>query len=222
MKNYYVELNGQQSDALSFEELKDKNITRDTLVWYEGLDGWKKAGSLDELQQLFKSFPPPIKKETPPPVYIVEEKPSFMSENRNKILLVSLSFVLLLVLFFSFNDRSKTDMEIKTRENSYLIDEQQKQLEEQKAKIAEQERLEKERAERERQDRIKELTALIIAAEQNVENAKRQLNDATSFQMLRSRGERNDEINAANENLEARNKELDALVKELEKLNPEN
>ncbi len=40
----------------------DGSFTRDTLVWAPGQDGWKRAGEIDELAQLFTVMPPP-----PPP-----------------------------------------------------------------------------------------------------------------------------------------------------------
>ncbi|MGR3540878.1 MAG: SPFH domain-containing protein, partial [Hasllibacter sp.] len=40
----------------------DGGLTRDTLVWTAGQDGWQKAGDVDELAQLFTVMPPP-----PPP-----------------------------------------------------------------------------------------------------------------------------------------------------------
>ncbi|MBY4891651.1 SPFH domain-containing protein [Rhodobacteraceae bacterium N5(2021)] len=39
-------------------------LTRDTMVWTAGQDGWKKAGDVDELAQLFTVMPPP----PPPPM----------------------------------------------------------------------------------------------------------------------------------------------------------
>ena len=38
------------------------DLTRETWVWTQGQDGWKKAGDVDELAQLFTVLPPP-----PPP-----------------------------------------------------------------------------------------------------------------------------------------------------------
>jgi hypothetical protein len=224
MKNFYIEQNGQQSEAISFEDLKQKKITRNTLVWYEGLQGWQKAGELDELQELFKSQPPPIKKDLPPNlprIEIQEENRSFFSENKYKLALVSLVLVISLAMFFSFSNKDKTELENQTIENSYVINQQQKQLLEQQTKIAEQERIERERAEREKDLRIKELTIQIIAAEQRLEEAKKQINDASAFQLLRSNSQRNDDINAANENMERVKNELDKMVTELHALSPE-
>jgi membrane protease subunit (stomatin/prohibitin family) len=42
--------------------VSDGSFSRDTLVWTAGQDGWKKAGEIDELAQLFTVMPPP-----PPP-----------------------------------------------------------------------------------------------------------------------------------------------------------
>ncbi len=40
----------------------DSSLSRETMVWTAGQDGWKKAGDIDELAQLFTVMPPP-----PPP-----------------------------------------------------------------------------------------------------------------------------------------------------------
>ncbi len=40
----------------------DRALTRETLVWTRGQDGWKKAEDVAELAQLFTVMPPP-----PPP-----------------------------------------------------------------------------------------------------------------------------------------------------------
>lgn len=228
MKIYYIEINGQQSEALSFEELKNQNISKDTLVWFEGLAGWSKAGSIDELAELFKSIPPPIQKASPQPLrqeIPEEEKQSFLSNSTNRILLGAFSIILFAVLIFSFSDKAQVDTQNATEQNTLLIQQQQQQLEEQKAKIAKQENIEKERAERERkaakEKRISELTQQIFIAHQDVENAKKKVNDATAFQLLRSSGERNKDINTASETLSTRQNELETLQKEMKGLDPD-
>ncbi|MFZ1726200.1 MAG: DUF4339 domain-containing protein, partial [Albidovulum sp.] len=42
--------------------VSDGSFARDTLVWSPGQDGWKPAGEIAELAQLFTVMPPP-----PPP-----------------------------------------------------------------------------------------------------------------------------------------------------------
>ncbi|HRH67834.1 MAG TPA: DUF4339 domain-containing protein [Bacteroidia bacterium] len=72
MKKYFIHDGGQQIGPLSIEELKSKDITRSTKVWYEGLEEWKSADSLDDLKVLFTSIPPPLRSDNklsaPPPI----------------------------------------------------------------------------------------------------------------------------------------------------------
>lgn len=79
MKKYHYSDGDKQFGPLTKEELKDKKITKDTMVWYEGLDNWVKASDVDELKELFKSTPPPLDsiKQTPPPINVkTEQKPN--------------------------------------------------------------------------------------------------------------------------------------------------
>ena len=62
MKQYYYLDGQQQFGPLSKEELQGKNITKETLVWYEGLSEWTKAGEVEDLADLFPNIP------TPPPI----------------------------------------------------------------------------------------------------------------------------------------------------------
>jgi membrane protease subunit (stomatin/prohibitin family) len=63
---WHIAANGQTSGPFGKADLgqrvKDGSFTRDTMVWTAGQDGWKKAGDVAELGQLFTVMPPP-----PPP-----------------------------------------------------------------------------------------------------------------------------------------------------------
>lgn len=61
MKQFYLHDGQNQIGPFSSEELKEKNITRDTFVWKEGMTDWKKAGEVTELNNLFVNTPPPFK-----------------------------------------------------------------------------------------------------------------------------------------------------------------
>lgn len=52
---YYYAKNEEKIGPLSLDELKKVDIKDDTLVWYEGLDDWVKAGELKELKSLLKT-----------------------------------------------------------------------------------------------------------------------------------------------------------------------
>ncbi len=65
-KVWHTAANGVSDGPFSRADLgkkaADGALDRDTMVWTAGLDGWKKAGDIDELAQLFTVMPPP-----PPP-----------------------------------------------------------------------------------------------------------------------------------------------------------
>ena len=59
MKKYYLYIGARQYGPFSRAELKNHHIHRDTAVWYEGLNGWVKAGTVDELQDILPTATPP-------------------------------------------------------------------------------------------------------------------------------------------------------------------
>lgn len=71
MKQFFYSIEQQQFGPVAKEELQGK-ITKETLVWCEGMENWTNAGDVEELADMFPNIPtpPPIpeqKKTTPPP-----------------------------------------------------------------------------------------------------------------------------------------------------------
>lgn len=61
MRLYYYVKDAEKVGPYTLEELKNKNIYRDTLVWYQGLQTWERAVEVDDLRPLFNpNTPPPI------------------------------------------------------------------------------------------------------------------------------------------------------------------
>lgn len=62
---YFVGINGAQAGPFNLEQLTTKatsgDITRESLVWKDGMSEWKKAGEQADLAAIFKS-PPPLPK----------------------------------------------------------------------------------------------------------------------------------------------------------------
>ncbi len=80
MSNYFYSENNQQVGPVSMDELKTKNITRDTMVWKEGMENWQKAGEVNELSGIFAAVPPPLPKQeapVPPPIMPPPPPPSY-------------------------------------------------------------------------------------------------------------------------------------------------
>ncbi|WP_281631552.1 DUF4339 domain-containing protein [Flavobacterium luteolum] len=58
MREYYLHKGIQQEGPYTIDELKNKNITRQTSIWYEGLPEWTAGSNIEELSELFKVSPP--------------------------------------------------------------------------------------------------------------------------------------------------------------------
>lgn len=60
----FVAINGQQAGPFDADALKQQirsgTLTRDTLVWKEGMTQWAPAGEVAEVSRLFGAVPPPV------------------------------------------------------------------------------------------------------------------------------------------------------------------
>jgi len=72
MKKYFYVLEGQSKGPSSSSDLLEQGISKETLVWADGMTDWASAGSVSEIAQLFAPTPPPIPVSapvpTPPPI----------------------------------------------------------------------------------------------------------------------------------------------------------
>ena len=63
-KPFWAAIGGQQAGPFPEGELRQKvadgEVTRETLVWAEGMTGWAKAGEVPSLASLFAAMPPPL------------------------------------------------------------------------------------------------------------------------------------------------------------------
>jgi len=60
MKKYFYSNDNQKNGPYSFEELKNENIKKETLIWFEGLDDWTKAEYVSEIKEVLELSPPQI------------------------------------------------------------------------------------------------------------------------------------------------------------------
>jgi len=63
MKKYFYSDGTNSFGPFSIEELKEKEITRESLIWFQELGEWKKASAIEELNDLFTLVPPPIQQQ---------------------------------------------------------------------------------------------------------------------------------------------------------------
>jgi hypothetical protein len=144
MKEYYYSDGQNQLGPFSLEILKEKKISKDTMVWCEGMVDWEKAGELEELKFLFLVTPPPIKKNTPPPLQKTEnpatppveeiKKPKSKKTRNIIIIIISLAIIvvgsILLVNYYNSNsddDSSSSSSSSNSSSNSVSSDNSQEQ-----------------------------------------------------------------------------------------------
>ena len=62
--SFYVAVNGQQQGPFDVNALaakaRDGSLTRQTLVWRQGMANWTPAEQVGELASVFAAVPPPI------------------------------------------------------------------------------------------------------------------------------------------------------------------
>lgn len=63
MKKYFYTDGTTSFGPFDLEELRQENIQRKTLVWFQGMKDWAAAETVPELGELFELVPPSIKKE---------------------------------------------------------------------------------------------------------------------------------------------------------------
>ena len=54
-KEFHYSINEQQQGPVSFSELQQAEVSPDTMVWFEGLEEWKRLGDIPELMHLLKN-----------------------------------------------------------------------------------------------------------------------------------------------------------------------
>jgi hypothetical protein len=75
MKKYFLHNETGQQGPFDIDDLKAKNITRETPIWFDGISEWTTAGKVEELQSLFPTLPPPfLITSFTPPIKKTEEK----------------------------------------------------------------------------------------------------------------------------------------------------
>ena len=240
MRNYYAHLGDNQEGPFSLDELKLKKISKETLVWYEGLEEWIAASKVEDLKDLFISIPPPFNKQSinvPPPKVEVEKTtkiepeitynstlPEVKKKSYNVYWIIGCVTILLLFLIYK-STMNSMEIDLKQSENTLDL---QKQVIQQNEKIKEQEQLEANRkAEQKRQQQ--EATKAQKALE--LENLKTEYDNAITtlraenvklekikeFVFLRSASEREQQIQAELETIRTWENEVDRLKKEIEK-----
>ena len=100
---YFIAFGDTKKGPFSLEEVKGYKLERNTLIWKEGLDEWRKAEEFEELKSLFIATPPPLPgvTETPKPKLDYGKQAQKEFKNILVILGISLTVALLTLLIYS-------------------------------------------------------------------------------------------------------------------------
>lgn len=190
MKKYFTHNEGGEKGPFDIEELKSQNLKGDSMIWFDGLESWKRASEIEELKGILKPTPPPLTKSAPPSIE-TQKRSQNTSLKRNSLIgagVLCISFI----IYFLFNQYI-------TQQNL------RHEVEEQKIKINQQEEIENLRVEKENAKRAQELREMKMAeldslkytlertvVELDVANTK--LEDIKKFKFLRTQEEKDLQI----------------------------
>lgn len=142
---------------------------------------------------------------------------NFFQKNSTGIL-VGVIAVLIVIIMFSFGDKSNTKNEIQTINNTEQIEKQEELIKNQQAaidlqnkKIAAQEKIERDR-------KLSELNNELSNAYIKLDEAKTKLNNITGFKLLRSASARNQQIREAQETISIYENEVKIIENKIKKL----
>lgn len=239
MKKYFLHNGTDNIGPFDLEELKKEKITKETPIWYEGIEDWTTAGEVKELEVILFSTPltiPPLKT-IPPPIQKSEgkekviEDPQTIFGLKKNVFYIVLGIITLVFFTFIFNliqenksAKLKQQNSIIERENQqYII--QQQEIEAQKKIIEEKERLEAERIvqvqKQKMLDRKIEIEKLIIDYTNRLEEEEKNLAKVKGFVLFRTTAERNEDISLVESNIEYWKTEIQKLNNETRQINQE-
>ncbi|MFE3847848.1 GYF domain-containing protein [Flavobacterium sp. LB3P45] len=231
MNTYYIHNGNESTGPFGLDELRSKKITKTTPVWCQGMEDWKYAEEVVELKTILIIIPPPLKSIITP----TQTTKSIDKELNTKILgikkdiffpvLIVLVLIIGTISFNLFEENRKNVLEQKnkiTERNNQQFLIQQREIEEQKIRIAEQERKELERLTTERKQqlssRLLEIQKQLLDDIRNLEEAKNKLVEANDFEFLRTTDEKSEEISLIQRDIEHWINEIDKLRKEKDQL----
>lgn len=216
MQKFYIHKDNQQQGPFSIEELKNLKISRETMIWFEGADNWRKANEIEELNDIFKSIPPPISSITPPP--FIEEKTGIDNKStikkKNPTLIYIIVAVVISIIGIYIYAIQQDDIQRQLEFQNTKI-EQQEEIE--ALRLAEEERQRKEAEALQRQAELESLKYQHDEAVTNLRASKIKLEEIQKFQFLRTPEEKEEQIQIQLEVIRSWENEVERLKKEIEK-----
>ncbi|MFC1760235.1 DUF4339 domain-containing protein [Candidatus Neomarinimicrobiota bacterium] len=135
MKKYFYLKGNEKKGPFSIGELQKQNITRETYVWYYGLDKWTTLSEVDELKFFTNSIPPQLKITEPTEIHrdnpiqntSLEKKTKKKSSKnknnlRNVFTIITISLIVLLVYYITLNKKQNNILYQEIASSAYETD----------------------------------------------------------------------------------------------------
>jgi cell division protein FtsB len=225
MSKFYIHIDDQQQGPFTTDELKDLKIARETMVWFEGEEDWKKAVEIEELQEIIKSIPPPIVDKE-----IEDAKKSIdkVKPSRKKKGLPVVVFVILLIgafgsYWYIIQQAKQVEMLRQIEEQKIKIQELEDikadrlAEEEKQKKLAEEEKAKINAIASQRQLELESLYFELNQAITNLRAAEIRLNEIQEFRLLRTPSKKQQQIQQQLEYIMAWENEVGRLKMEIDK-----
>lgn len=235
MKKYYLHNGTESSGPFDIEELKAKNITTKTPVWFDGMERWKTAGEIDELVNLFISIPPietliteksiPLTQKTEGDEDTKEKTILGLSKTSFWVVSVILIVAIGTVVFNTLQENRRRELELKnhkTEIENHQYELKQKEIEEQKIQMEIQEKLEAERIIKEKKEntnhRLSEIAQLVTQYQTNIVEFEKKLKETAGFKLLRTASEKKEQMSLLQKNIDSLKTEINHLKNESDQL----
>ncbi len=231
MKKYYLHNGTESSGPFDIEELKAKNITKASPVWFEGMLHWKTAGEIPELNHLFLVNPPPFPlfetAEPTPKITTKKEARKILGLSKNVFFIACVAVVVLIGITVLKNIEENRSRELriknhKTEVENYQLELKQKELDEQKIQAVIQEKIDAERATKaltqNTNNRLLEIEKLLADYQNNMVDTEKKLEQASGFKLLRTGAEKKGQMELLQKNIDSFRTAMDELKKESDQL----
>ena len=244
MKQYFIFVDNKQLGPLTFEELAAKKISRETKVWFEGLDQWRNADEIAELKNIIVAIPlPPLPianttKDTAGPPKIIDnqlgkttvETPKILGFNKYtfySILGAGLLLIAVMIYFDVVQSKERDALLLKNKQTE-LQNQQMEQeaaaMEAEKIRLQEEEKIKADSIEKAKKDvtemRLNQIADSLVVYAEYLENAEKELAEASDFKLLRSASKKEEQIGIAQETVDKYKNQIQKLKAEFKRLNP--
>jgi len=131
MKKYFYINGDNKIGPFSFEELKNQDLTRETKVWFYGLNNWTILSEVDELKHITNSIPPKLKvtkqnintlKNDIPEIKIKKKASKNKKNLKRGIVIIVLSSIVLLIGYISYSNKQDSKLYQEIASSSFETD----------------------------------------------------------------------------------------------------